>query len=342
MRRRWWLGLGALILAGGVWIALGGQRPDFTSLLVPPPTATPTITPSPTPTATFTPTFTPTHTPTATPTNTPTATFTPTMTPTPIIPYPAVVNGIPSEQIVLLPSNVRKRIKNIYDLGQILGRNSRAFSRVGDSVIENPHFFARFDETEYQLGAYAYLQPVIDYYAGSFGRQGVAVKRGLHSWSVFDPLWAAPECLPNESMMVCEFRLNNPSIVFIRIGSNDYGVPESFEQSMRQMIEFSMNHGVIPILTIKADRFKDPEDINNTIIRRLAGEYWIPLWDFDRVASTIPGKGIGADGVHLTTYFAHDYTQPQAFQTGYGLQNLTALMTLDAVWQIILNGTQPG
>ncbi|MCU0510951.1 MAG: SGNH/GDSL hydrolase family protein [Anaerolineae bacterium] len=339
-KRYEWFLLPGLVLVIGAGVLLGNQMTAAPAavLVIAEVTATPgavlplaTATPAPTLTP-VPPTATPLP-PTATPTPPPTATPPP---PTPVIPFPASINGVASADIIGLPPTVRRRIAMLADLGQIMGRNPRAFSRLGDSVIENPHFLARFDESAYNLGDYAYLAPVIAYYQGSFGRQGVAVRRGLHSWSVFDPLWAGQgDCFANETLIACELRLNNPSILFIRLGSNDFGVPDSFDKAMRRIVEYAMNAGVIPILSTKADRFRDPDDVNNTIIRQIAADYWLPLWDFDRVAATIPGKGIGSDGVHLTTFFAHDYTQPQGFQTGYGLQNLSALMALEAVWQVI-------
>ena len=65
----------------------------------------------------------------------------------------------------------------------------------------------------------------------------------------------------------------------------------------------------------------------------------MPLWDFDLLAQTIPGRGLDADGVHLTTFYAHDYTSPVAFQRGHGVHNLTALIALDAVWREIREGS---
>ncbi|NWG16513.1 MAG: LysM peptidoglycan-binding domain-containing protein [Chloroflexi bacterium] len=256
----------------------------------------------------------------------------------PVVPpsaaLPPTLNGVPLEQIIVLPDRARQNIGSIFAAGMALGRNPRAFSKLGDSIIENPHFLARFDGGPYNLGQYAALQPVIDYYAGSFGRQGAAVRRGLHSWSVFDPMFADKSlCYAAETLLACEFRLHNPSLLFVRLGTNDVGVPESFERSLRQVVEFSISSGVIPILATKADRFRDPLDINNGIIRRLALEYNVPLWDFDRIAATLPGRGLTGDGAHLTTFFAHDYTQAEALQRGHGVSNLTALMMLDAIWR---------
>lgn len=256
----------------------------------------------------------------------------PTLTPLP----PDSVNGIARDLIIVLPDSVQQHIREIFAHGQDLRRNPRAFSKLGDSTIENPFFLTRFDTGSYNLGEYAYLEEVIDFYAGSFGRESMAVRRGLHTWSVFDPMWSSsPYCQPREGLLECEIRLHNPSIIFIRLGSNDAGVPEKTEENFREIIEFLVNNGIIPILGTKADRHEGGDNTNNNIIRRLVAEYNVPLWDFDLVAQTIPGRGLDQDGVHMTTFYAHDWTSPVGFQRGYGVHNLTALIALDAVWRVI-------
>ena len=77
-------------------------------------------------------------------------------------------------------------------------------------------------------------------------------------------------------------------------------------------------------------------NINNNILRQIAADYKLPLWDFDLVAGTIPNRGLYINDVHLTTFFAHDYTQARAFATGHGVHNLTALMALDAIMREVL------
>ena len=249
------------------------------------------------------------------------------------------LNGIPIEQIVQLPPAVAQEMHTVYLRGQALGNDPRAFSKVGDSTIENPHFLARFDEKPYNLGSYTRLQGAIDYFAGSFARQGMAVQRGLHSWTVFDPMWADPiYCEPNESVIACEFRVHRPSIVLVRLGSNDSGIPEAFEKNLRQLVEYSLAKGVIPVLGTKADRFEGPGNTNNQIIRRVAADYQVPLWDYDRVAQTLPNNGLRDDGIHMTYFYEHDYTLPNALQTGHGVHNLTALMMLDRIWREVMQG----
>ena len=246
------------------------------------------------------------------------------------------LNGLTVDAMLIMSPEVRENMREIYARGVVMGRNPQAFSKVGDSTIENPHFLARFDSGPYILGDYGYLQPVIDYYNGSFSRQGMAVRRGMHSWNMLDAMWVGNGCLGGESPLTCEFRLHNPSVVIIRLGSNDVGVPQSFANNMREIVAYCIENGVVPIIGTKADRNEGGNNINNNIIRDIAAEYAIPLWEYDIVAGTIPGRGLGGDGVHMTTYFAHDWTLPAAFQTGHGVHNISALMVLDGVWRVLV------
>jgi len=249
-------------------------------------------------------------------------------------PAPGHVNGVSTEQFVVIPTAVRQNIRKIYAQGQAHGNNSHAFSKIGDSNMENPYFLASFDNEPYNLGEYAYLAPAIDYFSGSFGRQSVAVRIGFHSWSVLDAtLSDKTTCWPDETPLDCELRLHNPGIVLIRLGTNDAGYPERLRERLRTMVGLCIQRGIIPILGTKADRAEGPENINNMIIRQIAAENNIPLWDFDLVAQTMPDSGLGQDHVHLTTFHPLDYTSPGAFQHGHSVDDLTALIVLDRVWR---------
>jgi hypothetical protein len=248
------------------------------------------------------------------------------------------LNNLPLNTIVVMPETVRQNAQAIYTAGQALGRNPHAFAKMGDSTVAPEHFLTRFDSGPYDLGDYAYLQAVIAQFSGSFARQSTAVRLGLHAWVIFDPLYADKTiCLPNESVIACEFRLHNPTILLIRLGSNDVGAPALYESSMRQIVQFSIENGVIPVLGTKADR-REGSNQNNEILRQIAADYQIPLWDFDVVAETLPARGLDVDGVHMSTFYAHDYTQAEAFQRGHALHNLTALLVLEAIWREVMGG----
>ena len=252
-----------------------------------------------------------------------------------VVPPPDRVNDLPIDSFVVMDNTVIDHMREIFAQGQSLGRNPQAFSKAGDSTIDSPYFLSRFDGSPYNLGDYRYLQAVIDYYKGSYGRKSMAVRIGQHSWTLLNPTWAdKKQCQADESPLACEFRLNNPSVVLLRLGANDAGVPKLFDKNMRAVVEYAIAQGVIPVLSTKPDQRVGTEQIND-IVRKIAADYQIPLWDFAKVASTLPGRGLGPDGVHLTGFYQHDYTLPQAFQRGHGMQNLTALIVLDEIWRAL-------
>lgn len=268
------------------------------------------------------------HTPTPAP-PTPISTAAPLLEP----PYRVPVNGVAWEQIVVMPPDVVARVREIAATGRAVGRNPRAYSKVGDSTTENPHFLARFDDGPYNLGPFAHLQPVVERFRGSHGRDSIAVRIGLHAWTANDPMWAEPGvCLPNETPVACEIRVHNPAILLIRLGTNDVGAPDMFDANVRRIVDAAIAAGVIPVIGTKGDRHEGSNE-NNEILRRIAAEYRVPLWDYDRVADTLPGRGLDVDGAHMLTFYAHDYNDPTAYTRGHAMHNLTALMALDAVWR---------
>jgi hypothetical protein len=316
-----------------------GQKlviPNLQATTEPEPTDTPTMTPTPlpaTPTAVGTPIVY-----TATP-KSPTATIDPNATPTATPLPPDNVNGIKLDQFVIMPPAVQANVKQIFAKGQTLGNNAQRFSKVGDSIIEHPHYMVKFDTPDYNLGQYAYLQDVLNYYRGSYGRDSLSVRRGLHSWSWNNATWAdKDQCQPDEGPIACEYRIFKPSVSFIVLGSNDVGVPEYFRKSMEDLVQFTIDQGVIPIIVTKADRHEgDPDkNINNTILKETAAKFNVPLLDFDAVAGTMPNRGIDpADGTHLMFYYAHDYSVPVAFTRGHAVHDLTSVIMLDQLWRLL-------
>ena len=250
---------------------------------------------------------------------------------------PTSINGIPIAQLVSMDAAALQTARTIFARGQAMGRNPNAYSKAGDSTIEIPHFLARFDSEPYNLAEFAYLQPTIDQYQGSFARDSAAVRIGMHSWTMLDPAWADKSiCLPNETAVSCEIRLHNPSIMLVRLGANDNAGAAYFDEQMRLTVDAIIAEGVIPVVGTKADR-AEGSDINNGIIREIVADYHLPVWDFDRLADTLPARGLDVDHAHMTTFYAHDYADPTAFTRGHSMHNLTALLVLDAIRQGVVS-----
>lgn len=272
--------------------------------------------------------------PTAEPTATPPPSATPIPSPT-AIPETQIVNGIPLSEFLIMPENVQENVRDIYARGKTQLRNPRAFSKIGDSVVLTPHFLARFDSDNYNLGIYDYLQPTIDQFAGSFSRYGQAAHVGLSFRTMYELGWPDEKfCEPEEDIVACEIRTNNPSIFIIRLGTNDQ-VPAAMEANLRKLLEDLMAQGIVPILSTKNDRFDDEKNVNNQIIRDLSVEYAVPLWDFDLLADTMPLRGLSGDGIHLTMHDTNDYTNPEVLERGYPVNDLTALMILDTILKTV-------
>ncbi|MCZ7670388.1 MAG: hypothetical protein M5U34_26130 [Chloroflexi bacterium] len=105
----------------------------------------------------------------------------------------------------------------------------------------------RFDQRTFDLAQYGYLQETIDYYHKSFQRFGATVKNGLHGTAVFAPALLNEEiCDPeiDANMLDCEFRLHNPSILLIVLGTNDNS--DQFEPRMDKIVNYAHGTGRHP------------------------------------------------------------------------------------------------
>ncbi len=261
----------------------------------------------------------------------------PTPTALPAGAAPRLLNDLPSEMIAVAPDDVQQNVRQIYARGQALGRNPHTFSKIGDSTMLWPLFLVSFDWRQYRLGEFAHLQRTIDRFPGSFSRESLAVKKGMHTWGEFDPGQVdSAQCLPTEGPLLCELRVNNPSFALIRLGANDSLDPAQFEPAMRRLLDTCIAYGVVPILGTKPDHYEGVDNTINRMIRRIATEYRVPLWDFDLAAETVSGRGLQPDGLHLREGGTDDFANSDSLQYIGPVEDLSALMTLDAASQAAL------
>jgi formylglycine-generating enzyme required for sulfatase activity len=269
--------------------------------------------------------------------------------PTPVPVATIDVSTLPPEfwmDLPVVPEGISDRVREIYERGLLIGNDPNAFSKVGDCHSVTPYFLADYDlePVVYQLGEYAELQATIDYFRGSFGRPSLAAKQGLSTAGVLASLWADwKQCESNETPLDCEFRLHRPSFALISLGTNEaYDVKldkTPFEGRLRRIIEHSIDQGVVPILSTKADNDEGDHYINY-VTARLALEYELPLWNFWRAVQPLPQQGM-RNSDHLTfapTTSFTDYSQPEYLEYGMQMRNLTALQVLDVIRREI---TQP-
>src|SRR5215216_3207836 len=174
---------------------------------------------------------------TPTPTNTPQHVVTQTPLASPTVPPAVSCEDWQSWPVISL---VSETARDLYQRGQTTGNDPRAFSKIGDGEISAAWFFTAFDlgQGYYDLGPYGDLQPVIDYFAGSFERIGVAARRGFNTQKILDSSLSDPTlCAPDESPLDCELRLHRPTFAILSMGTNQVWRPEEFEAGMRQILD---------------------------------------------------------------------------------------------------------
>ena len=300
--------------------ATGG--PDLTAS-APSATAAPTSTLTPADPATPTPSQALTAAAVPGPTSIPTSVATPDtrLTPTDWQQWPIIPT---------LSAHARQVLQD----GLAAGRNPRAFAKVGDCETSTDWFLVDFDRGAryYNLGPYTSLQPVIDYFAGSFQRISAASARGFTAASALSSLWANPEtCKIGETPLACEYRLQQPSLSFIMLGTNDVNHKDTFEANLRKILDQTLADGILPVLVTKADNLEGDQQINATIAR-LAYEYDVPLWNYWLAVQPLPNGGLQDDGAHLT-HTPNRFDDPINLQSAWAVRNITALQVLQVVMQ---------
>jgi hypothetical protein len=266
-------------------------------------------------------------------------TTTPTSSPT--VPAPTATHLTPGDWMLLpIIPTVSQTARQIYTRGLGLGTDAHVFSKIGDCQSITTYFLANFDTPgSYDLGPYTSLQDTIDWYSGSFARESLAVKGGFNAAAILSPLRADPkQCHSSENPVACELHLHHPSVAIISLEEWWSGHPENYEKYMRQIIEYTISQGVVPILATKADNLEGNNLINETIAN-LAQEYDIPLWNFWASVQDLPNHGLAAydpygnvDMFHLTHGELYDFSDELAYdRSGWTMRNLTALQALDAV-----------
>jgi hypothetical protein len=264
-------------------------------------------------------------------TNTPllpsTATATPEVTATVAVTATEDTRPLPEDwkEWPVMPE-ITNRVYEIYALGQELGNDPHRFSKIGDCHSVKEAFMGLFDKPGwYKLrDGREHLQESIDWFNGSFDRDGYSVKGGYNAAAVLSPLWADPQtCLPGENPVECEVRVNKPAFAFISLEVWWQGrTAEQYEIYMHTIIDYLLEHGVVPILATKADNVEGDYSLNLTTAK-LAYDYNLPLWNFWKAAQELPNHGM-------------DPTRDDGFHISYAawtVRSFTALETLDNLWQ---------
>ena len=233
----------------------------------------------------------------------------------------------------IVPDGVSESMREVYQRGIESGNDPTHFSIIGDCQNVSSYFLSVFDTPgEFSLGSeYAYLQPTIDYYHGSYSRVSLAVKGGFNAAAVLSPLRADPKsCNAGESPLDCELRTWRPSVVFVSMETWWSHKPaEEYDKYMRKVLDRIIEFGAVPIIATKADNLEGDNSINATVAQ-IAYEYEIPMWNFWAAVQPLPDKGLSPDGFHLT-FGRNFFDDPKRMLNAWPWRNLTALQSLDEV-----------
>jgi hypothetical protein len=250
-----------------------------------------------------------------------------------------------------LVTGVGGHLGYIFERGQSLGNRANIFSKVGDSITVATHTLNPVGEGLYTLGAYRYLQSVIDFYSAaparsrnSFSNPSLAAQIGWTTTMLLDPANAPEVCQGGENALECEYRLVRPSVALIMFGTNDVEVlsPEGYRAGLSRIVEISLDRGVIPVLTTIPPRpdFEAAVTSFNQVILETARAYGVPLLDYYASMKDLPGFGLDIDDAHPGIPprgydGSADFSTPN-LQYGYVMRNLTLLHALDAVWREVI------
>jgi hypothetical protein len=221
----------------------------------------------------------------------------------------------------------------VYQRGLLMGNDPDHFSKIGDCQNVSTYFLSTFDRPgDFSLGSdYASLQPTIDQFQGSWSRTSLAIKPGFNVASVLSPLRADPKaCQPGESPLACEMRVWKPGVVVVSMETWWGEQPaQVYATYMRQVVEYILSQGAVPILATKADNREGDGSIN-AAIAEVANEYDVPLWNYWAAVQPLPDQGLSDDGFHLT--FARNFfDDPKRMLNAWPWRNLTALQSIDSV-----------
>lgn len=262
---------------------------------------------------TLTPTETPVPTETATPTLTPTITeIAGTATPD----ERPLAENWQSWPIVPEISDTAKRIfcQGVDEFGT----NPRVFSKIGDCQSV-PNVFLGIYGMGYEgmLSAEdAYLQTAIDYFHDAFLMESLAVHDGMSVGSALTTTWSDPKrCEKGENPILCEIRLHNPSIMFVNLGTNwvDGLGMDVYYEYLAEIVDILISHGVLPILTSKADDVEGGNWINR-VTAQVARDYDIPFYNFWAVAQLLVNQGLSQENHIYLTVGAWDYRNYHALR----------------------------
>jgi hypothetical protein len=219
-------------------------------------------------------------------------------------------------------------IRAIYEYGQTLGNDPRAFSLFGDCQARPDEFFGVFEtNADFLKSLSPDLKETVANFEGSFNRESPTAQDGTTPGALLWTQWHQGQftCTFAETPVECELRIHHPSFVIIQIGTH---FESRNTEYLRKIIVQLIDQGIVPILATKADNREKDERVNRDMAR-LASEYDLPLWNFWAAVSDLPNHGLYTredrplqGDIYLTEEAAR-------------IHRMTGLEALNVVWRAV-------
>lgn len=261
---------------------------------------------------------------------------------------PAMLADIDLSALPILPEWTATA-QAVYSAGLAEGNVPNRFSKVGDCMTASASFlvpFAGQAGVDYDLGEYAELQSVVDYFSvpardegferNSWGNEGLGTQSGFNTSSLTDWLFADPKwCDVNESPLECEYRVSRASFALIMLGTNDitFFDEAQFDYAMRAIVYTTLERHIVPVLHTFPLRPEYPEKTVtfNKIIAAIASDYDVPLINLWLAIDDLPFNGVDEkEPIHLS--LPEDgktaFLDEARLQYGYNVRNLLTLQAL--------------
>jgi hypothetical protein len=250
------------------------------------------------------------------------------------LPTPSLQSPVPTFPILdwkdmpVIPTNIDRSLRNVYERGLELGNDPHAFSLFGDCQARPGEFFGVFETDEdFAASLPPELQETVENFRGSFNRESPTAQDGTTPGALLWTQWHQGkfDCTFAETPVECELRIHRPSFVIIQIGTH---FESRNTEYLQKIIEQLIDEGVVPILATKADNREIDERINRDMAL-LASEYDLPLWNFWAAVSDLPDRGL---------YTRDDRPlQGDIYLTDEAalIHRMTGLEALNAVWRVV-------